>query len=151
QEHRRRHGIRSRNHPVPDLARDGDWFEAPFWAWQAGSSRRGRLFARFSDNALTLRAGTVVGPVLRRGPAIVEDWLILERTGFKVRTRALTTTLFARLLLADLFLHGIGGGKYDELTDELMRRYFGLEPPGFMVLSATLHLPLPVHPATPAE
>src|SRR5439155_19575136 len=63
-------------------------------------------------------------------------------------TRALTTTLFARLLLADLFIHGIGGGKYDELTDTLLARYYGLEPPGFLVLTGTLYLPLPTFPAT---
>ena len=55
----------------------------------------------------------------------------LAGAGCKVRSRALTTTLFARLLLADLFLHGIGGGKYDELTDELMRRFFGCRAAGF--------------------
>src|SRR5262249_43253927 len=54
---RRRYGIRSRNHPVPDLARDGDWFEAPFWAWRADQPRRGRLFVRRTSAGLELRAG----------------------------------------------------------------------------------------------
>jgi hypothetical protein len=67
----------------------------------------------------------------------------LERDGFKVRTRALTTTLFARLLVADIFIHGIGGGKYDEITDEIMRRLFVIEPPAFLVVTGTLMLPLP--------
>jgi hypothetical protein len=66
--------------------------------------------------------------------------------GFKVRSRALTTTLYARLFLGDLFIHGIGGAKYDELTDEIVRRFYGFEPPRFMVLSATLLLPLPRPP-----
>src|SRR5262249_14513207 len=63
------------------------------------------------------------------------------RSGFKVRPRALTNTLFARLFLCDLFVHGIGGGKYDELTDEIMHRFYGIEPPEFLVFSATLLLP----------
>src|SRR4029078_6072239 len=33
--YRKRHDIRSRNHPVPDLSREGDWLEAPCWAWHA--------------------------------------------------------------------------------------------------------------------
>ncbi len=37
--YRRRHGIRSRNHPVPDLAVEDGWLEAPFWGWRA--ARRG--------------------------------------------------------------------------------------------------------------
>jgi hypothetical protein len=65
-----------------------------------------------------------------------------------LRPRALTLTLFARLCLGDFFIHGIGGGKYDEVTDPIIRAYFGIEPPSFLVLSATLHLPLPTFPAT---
>ncbi|MGH7224784.1 MAG: hypothetical protein ACRELF_16295, partial [Gemmataceae bacterium] len=45
-------------------------------------------------------------------------------------------------------VHGIGGGKYDELTDELMRRFYGCEPPEYLVLSATRLLPLPRSSAT---
>lgn len=65
-----------------------------------------------------------------------------------LRPRALTLTLFARLCLGDFFIHGIGGGKYDEVTDAIMRSYFGVEPPAYQVLSATLHLPLPAFRTT---
>jgi hypothetical protein len=97
---------------------------------------------------LQIRAGEETWPNLP-APAhrdFVQAWLDLAAGGWKVRSRALTTTLFARLLLADLFLHGIGGGKYDELTDELMRHFFRVEPPTFLVLSGTLWLPLPDFP-----
>ena len=59
--------------------------------------------------------------------------------------------MYARLFLCDLFIHGIGGGKYDEVTDNIIRRYYGVEPPAYLVLSATLHLPLPHHPARPED
>jgi hypothetical protein len=65
-----------------------------------------------------------------------------------LRPRALTLTLFARLCVGDFFVHGIGGGKYDEVTDEIIRSFFCIEPPRYQVLSATLHLPLPVLPST---
>src|SRR5205085_10460682 len=65
--------------------------------------------------------------------------------------RALTLTLFARVCLGDFFIHGIGGGKYDEVTDAIIRDYFGIEPPAYQVLSATLHLPLPGFPGTSAD
>jgi hypothetical protein len=45
--------------------------------------------------------------------------------------------MYARLVLGDLFLHGIGGGKYDHLTDRIVRRFFGLQPPHYLVISAT--------------
>jgi hypothetical protein len=54
----------------------------------------------------------------------------------------LTTTLFARLCLSDLFIHGIGGSKYDEITDRIITRFFGLPAPRFLTLSCTLHLPI---------
>jgi hypothetical protein len=153
-DYRARYGLRSRSHPVPDLAAAGDWLEAPFWAWRAGGARRGRLFVRRTGEALELRAGDEPWPAVpaagdTNARGAVRAWQELEGRGFKVRSRALTNTLYARLLLADLFVHGIGGGKYDELTDALIRGFYGLEPPAFLVLSATLLLPLPRYPATP--
>jgi hypothetical protein len=148
-EYRRVNGLRSRNHPVPDLEADGEWFELPLWAWKAGARRRGRLLVRQAADCFELRAGAEAWPCLPRAPAsFVEAWMALARTGFKLRSRALTTTLYTRLLVADSFIHGIGGGKYDELTDELLRRFFGVEPPPFIVLSATLLLPLTGFEAT---
>ena len=77
-----------------------------------------------------------------------ERWAGLSARGIKVRSRALVTTLWARLVLGDLFIHGIGGAKYDQVTDALIARFFGLEPPGFLVLSATVLLPIRRHRAT---
>jgi hypothetical protein len=65
--------------------------------------------------------------------------------------RALTLTLFLRLGLADWFVHGLGGGKYDEVTDAILGEFFGVEPPGFQVVTGTLRLPLPTFPATPGD
>ncbi|MCI0643094.1 MAG: hypothetical protein L0Y72_31620 [Gemmataceae bacterium] len=162
-DYRRRYGLRSRNHPVPDLAKEGDWLEAPFWAWRAGQGRRQRLWVRQTSTAMELRSGAAldlpsplggrgaggegaIWPALPRGARsedLVAAFRDLEKQGCKVRTRALTTTLFARLLLADLFIHGIGGGKYDELTDRLFRDFFGMPPPAYLILSGTLLLPFP--------
>jgi hypothetical protein len=151
-DYRRRYGLRSRNHPVPDLAADGPWLETPFWAWRAGHPRRGRLFARLGPDVIRLRVGTDVWPDLRRGPSLIEAARALFRApDYKVRSRALTNTLYARVFLCDLFIHGLGGGKYDELTDALIRGFYNLEPPGFLVLSATLLLPLPRYPAGVAD
>jgi hypothetical protein len=82
---------------------------------------------------------------------MVRAFLDLGRQGFKVRSRALTNTMYARLFLCDLFVHGIGGGKYDEVTDAIIRRYYGAEPPGYLVLSATLLLPLPPYAVNPDD
>ena len=76
------------------------------------------------------------------GRQAVEQLAELRERGVKIRSRALMTTLWARLVLGDLFLHGIGGAKYDQVTDLLMERFFQLPAPGMMVISATLHLPI---------
>jgi hypothetical protein len=141
-EYRKANRIRSRNHPVPDLAADGDWLEAPFWAWRAGGDRRRPLFARRVGGGIALRAGDDVWPALSAAK-LSEEWPSLEAAGLKVRTRALTTTLFARLVLADLFVHGLGGGLYDRLTDAIAAKFFGAAPPAYLVLTGTLRLPLP--------
>jgi hypothetical protein len=72
-------------------------------------------------------------------------------SGVKLRPRALVTTMYCRLVLADLFLHGIGGAKYDQLTDLLIRRFFRREPPAFLTLTATVLLPLELEPVDEAD
>jgi hypothetical protein len=146
QRYRERYGLRSPNHPAPDLARDGEWLEAPMWSWRAGQHRRQRLLARLHGDSISLRSEQDGWPALSgAADSQVEQFGRLEGEGYKVRTRALTTTLFCRVLLGDLFIHGIGGGKYDEVTDALFPAFYGARPPSYLVLSATLLLPLERH------
>lgn len=44
-----------------------------------------------------------------------------------------------RIFVADLFVHGTGGAKYDEVTDFIIKNWYGFEPPKLAVASATLH------------
>jgi hypothetical protein len=146
--YRRAHRIRSAAHPVPDLHADDRWLEAPFWVWHAADPRRRPLFARQRADEIVLSDGDgweLPLPLAAEGDAgrAVERLLDAAREGVRIRSRALITTLWARLVLGDLFIHGIGGAKYDQLTDVLIERFFGLSPPRFLVLSATLHLPIP--------
>jgi hypothetical protein len=48
------------------------------------------------------------------------------------------------LFLADLFIHGIGGAKYDQVTDQIIFEFFGQQPPLFSIATATLGLPVPL-------
>ena len=151
-EYRRANHLHSKNHPAPELAHDGDWMEAPFWAWMTGAGRRERLFVRRVGSELEARAGARIIRRLPTDPAgLIAEWATLQRAGWKVRPRALSLTVFVRLCLADGFLHGIGGGKYDEVTDTIIERFFGITPPGFAVVTATLRLPIPSYPTTPDD
>jgi hypothetical protein len=141
------HRQRSRAHPVPDLAETDGWLEAPFWIWSADDPQRRPLVARQSGDELTItdRHSRTIRLALtadRDASAAAEQLLDLSSRGIKIRTRALTTTLFARLVLSDLFLHGIGGAKYDQVTDQIARTFLGFPLPEFATVSATLRLPI---------
>jgi hypothetical protein len=157
-EYRAAHQIRSRHHPVAALASQDDWLEAPFWIWRAAQPRRRPLLARRRGRTVELRiAGEdevlTTLPLTPDGEACcaVERLRDLAAGSIRLRTRALTTTMFARLFLGDLFIHGIGGAKYDELGDEVSRRFLGFEPPGFLALSLTLRMGLPVDAVTTGD
>ncbi|MEQ1903482.1 MAG: hypothetical protein ABL888_04810 [Pirellulaceae bacterium] len=138
-EYRKAYRIRSRSHPVPELEFDGVWTELPFWFWSQAAPQRKRLFVRATNKGLecTDREGAVI---LLSGQSFEDEFVALGEAGIAIRPRALTTTMFVRLAVADYFLHGIGGAKYDELTGAIMNGFFGLEPPAFGVATATFRL-----------
>lgn len=141
--YRQSHRLRSTTHPVPRLENHDGWLEAPFWVWRSGSQRRERPFVRRQGKFLALRAGeTLLAEFPATTDGVATGLLELPERNLRLRTRALTTTLFARLVLADLFLHGIGGAKYDEMTDQIVAKWLNVEPPPFATVSATVHLPL---------
>lgn len=140
--YRRVNRIRSRSHPVPDLAQQDAWCEVPLRVWRAGDPHRQRPFVRETGADVELRDER---DVIARWPSAsdgAEALAALAERGIRLRPRALTLTLFARLLLADLFVHGLGGAKYDEMTDALAARLFGAPPPPYLTVSATVWLPL---------
>jgi hypothetical protein len=150
EEYRRLNRIRSKSHPVPALALEGNWCEVPFWVYSAAKPRRQRLFVQSAGEQLELsdRDGWNVKLDKLR---LTEQLQELLQGPICIRTRALTTTLFSRVLACDLFLHGIGGAKYDELTNEIGQQFFGMPLPAFMTLTATVRLPGHERPTTTAD
>lgn len=143
-EYRRAHHLRNDAQPMPDLATDAAWLEMPLWVWTHARPERRPLFVQRTGSRLKLsnREQWSVELETRSHERLAEQLADLAASGVKIRTRALTTTLFARTVLGDLFLHGIGGAKYDEVTDDLARRLWGCPPPAYLTLSATLQLPI---------
>jgi hypothetical protein len=154
--YRAAHRLRNRAQPVPDLTESDGWLEAPFWIWSTADPRRRPLFARQSADELQItdrEAFAIALPLAadRDAAAAAEVLLHLPSRGVKIRTRALATTLFARLVLSDMFLHGIGGAKYDQVTDAIARQFFGFELPQFATVSATLRLAIAYEPGSPPQ
>lgn len=146
-EFRHANHVRSTAHPVPDLAIDDGWLEAPLWIWDRANPRRRRLFVRQRGDEIVLSdRGQIEFPLSLspEGEATTAASQLAEfaARGIRIRTRALVTTMFARLFLGDVFLHGIGGAKYDQVTDTFIERFFGIKPPGYMTATATMRLPV---------
>ena len=147
EEYRQVYRIRSKSHPVPALEKDSDWMEAPFWMWSTTDPQRLPLFVRRQSDQLELTNRQqltchLAMPAEGDEQSLVEQLVAQQEQGICIRPRALTTTMYARLLLSDLFIHGIGGGRYDQLTDVIVKRFFNFDPPAFLVATATLQLPV---------
>ena len=149
--YRRAHRVRGRGRPFPDLASrhdsSGEWLEVPWWLWSREDPRRRRVYASASDGVLSLSDLETVRvelPIAADTPP--ERWVDaltrMDEHGVRLRPRALVTTLVSRLLVADVFVHGIGGAAYDRITDEVIRRLTGCDPPRHAVVSGTLRLPV---------
>lgn len=138
--YRKVHRIRSVAHPVPALRRDDRWYEMPFWIWSSASTTRKPLFIANDGGTFKLSNRQDIELHLDK-PNLIQQLLALDNAGIAIRTRALTTTMFSRLLLSDVFLHGIGGAKYDQLTDAIAARFFSAQLPDYITLSATCQLP----------
>lgn len=145
QEFRKENKVRSQSHPVPQLVETDGWLEMPFWIWSTDSPVRGPLYLKPAGSSVQLSDLDQIKASLNT-EGLEQQLVELNRSGIAIRPRALMTTLFTRVFLADLFIHGIGGAKYDELTDRLIERYYGLTPPMFLTATSTHRLPLDIEP-----
>jgi hypothetical protein len=129
--YREHYGVRTAAQPFPDLSMDGERIEVPFWYVTEG--QRWPLYADPPGGRL-VAGDRDVGSI----PGDPDDAAFVE---VPLRPRALTLTAFARLVLADLFVHGVGGGRYDRATDAVMHAFLGVTPPAYAATTATLFLP----------
>lgn len=127
--------VRSTAQPFPDLGSAEGMIELPLWSLEADS----RLTVWADSTAGELRVRTADGEFER-----LPDTSALA-------PKALALTMFTRLFLADLFVHGVGGGRYDRVTDGVIARFFGVTPPPFAVASMTMYLPLGGHVVSDEE
>ena len=138
-------GIKSVGQPMPDLEFSTELCEVPFWLDNLESGTRTRAKLRRANSVWALecegRDGFVFNPGVEGWAAAqgLKRWLTEHR--LRLSPRALTLTMFLRLVLCDQFVHGIGGGRYDQVTDVLVARHFRMEAPRFSITTATLHFP----------
>jgi hypothetical protein len=138
--------ISSKVNPLPDLMKKEFVVEMPFWVWEEGEQRKS-LFASVANGSrisiicedkivedFNFGEGNRSTENLKRLKALISK-------GIKIRPKAIANTMYSRMFFSDLFIHGIGGAKYDQVTDRIIREFFDVEPPEYATISATLHLP----------
>ena len=147
-QYRRSHRLRSPSQPLPDLQQWDQLFETPFWVWTPTDPRRRKLLASYVGENIVLGDGEHLShrvPRLRsdNNQQCIDALARLEEDQrIKIRPRALLTTMYLRLFLSDCFVHGIGGAKYDQITDCLVEEVLGLAPPAYVTVSGTRLLPI---------
>ncbi|NLF31442.1 MAG: hypothetical protein GX591_11230, partial [Planctomycetes bacterium] len=149
--HRRRHGITNPAQPVSDLRTADGAVEVPLWAFR-GEKGREPLYVVAAGDTIELR--TPAGPLIRlpADPDGATDAIAaFSASGGWIAPRALTLTMFLRAFVADVFIHGTGGARYDVLGDALTEAWYDWKPPPFGVATATLRLPLPRYDVTPGD
>ncbi|HEV7299133.1 MAG TPA: hypothetical protein VGN72_07190 [Tepidisphaeraceae bacterium] len=143
-EYRDENAIDNPGRPMPDLKVGSGACEVPLWFDNLtdGSRQRAVLVEVDGQWSLVLADDAFVfDRALNAWDAAAALGAWLRRHNLRLAPRALTLTMFFRLLLVDQFIHGIGGGRYDQVLDKLIARYFAIDPPRFSVATATLYFP----------
>ncbi|MCP4252346.1 MAG: hypothetical protein GY775_02860 [Candidatus Scalindua sp.] len=145
-EYRRLKKISSKANPLPNLMEEGFVVEMPFWMWRKDEPRKNLFASIANDSRISIICENKIVEHFdfgekSRSTNNQERLKTLISNGIKIRPKAIANTMYSRLFFSDLFVHGIGGAKYDMITDEIIREFFGVEPPEYATISATLHLP----------
>ena len=143
--YRRANRIRNPGRPWPDLRVAADESEVPFWmdSLRAEKRTRAHVVRRDGRFAIQVPDGDIFTFDHASEGRAAADALARFLSDHQIRLspRAMTLTCFLRLFMADQFVHGIGGARYDQVTDRVIERWFGLRAPAFAVTTATLLFP----------
>jgi hypothetical protein len=131
--------IRNPANPFPNLQSAGADFEMPFWMVCAGTNRRQVLWIRQRGGDQWLYAGSDEICLLSPGHEAEAMMAAMFSDQLAVPRGALITA-FLRLLFSDLFIHGLGGGKYDPATNLLIQNWWNEIPPPFASATASRRL-----------
>ncbi len=117
--YRKEHKLRYAVNPFPDLDDHSGLVETPFWIIKDES--REKLFARE-----TSKGAVIFTP---DGSQLPLSDFVSGATGAQIRPRAIVLSIYLRLFVCDLFIHGVGGAKYDTVTDRIIETFYGIEAP----------------------
>lgn len=134
-DYRNEKGIKNLANPFPNLTLENGEYELPFWFISTETGEKVSIYVKAQADSVTIRLGEKSHNV----PNLVHFLERLPEYQILVTKAALSTVIF-RLGLSDLFIHGIGGAKYDEFTDQFISNYFSISAPKFCTASASYYL-----------
>jgi hypothetical protein len=114
--------------------------ELPFWIISQ-KGKRSSLYVNPRNNILYIgSADKIIDTIDLSGDKKLQLLEILRKNQLVIRPKAVTLTLFARLYLADLFVHGTGAGNYEYITDHLIQSYYKIPDTDIGIATATMSL-----------
>lgn len=133
---REEHGLRNAANPFPDLKISDDLYELPFWVVDHENRVRHALEVQQDGDVTRLIAnGETIDSFTGSISADALEPMLLQN--IQLVPRGALITAFLRLLFSDLFVHGVGGARYDQFTDEFIRTWWNCEPPAFTLATAS--------------
>ena len=132
-EYRKAHHIKHELTPVPNLKFESWWFELPFWGVNKYHQRYS-AWAKSDGHHLTIRLQGSDGLYT----VALKNFLAeLKALPIVLWPKALPQTLFCRLYLSDYFIHGLGGGAYEQVNNIFFEKVFSSKPLDFGTVTAT--------------
>lgn len=122
--YRELHNIKNHAQPFPNLNED----ELPFWIIDKSGARR-HLTDQDIEKSGFFSAGNDSS-----------DYLNLFKEG-RILPKAITLSMFLRMFICDIMIHGTGGSRYDQITEIVGNKFFGCLSAPITVSTATLRLP----------
>lgn len=129
EEYRILKNIKKEGEPFPFLFKYDDFYEIPFWIIKNG---RKKIFKNKDSLYAENEKITDLSFDFEKDIEKIKN--------LKIRPRALTLSIYQRIFLSDLFIHGIGGTRYDEFTEKFFENAFNLKMPEFIFITGTFYL-----------
>ncbi len=142
------HKLRYNANPFPDLKKEDAKFEIPFWLIK--NNTRKSVYVAHEKTSVTFFSESNVLFKYKKGD-FVEAIRIIEEKNINLRPKAIPLTFFLRMFFTDMFIHGISGAKYDEVTDGIIEEYYKVQPPLYIAASLTLFPDLPLNNVKKAD
>jgi hypothetical protein len=132
-----------RNHvKFLEISNASNMVELPFWLVSENGQRSSLWVARKTKKIEIGTKEKVLGNIDSSSwdneTAQLQE--LLDGNNFKLRPKAITLTLFARLFLADIFIHGIGAKSYEPVTDYILENYCRIGSLKYGIATSTMTL-----------